>query len=100
MPLIESTHPLIAAKMTKLRDVNTAPDEFRRKLKEITFYLGFEATRCLNLANKTIKTPMGDFDGSKVADSVAIVPILRAGLSMADGMLELLPNASVHHIGE
>ena len=100
MPLFESSHPLIAAKMTKLRDVNTPPDEFRRKLKEITFYLGFEATRNLGTANKTIKTPMGDFDGVKVADSVAIVPILRAGLSMADGMLELLPNAAVHHIGK
>lgn len=99
MPLIESSHPLIAAKMTKLRDVNTPPDEFRRKLREITFYLGFEATRSLNVVNKTIKTPMGDFDGVKVNDSVSIIPILRAGLSMSDGLLELLPTASVHHIG-
>lgn len=100
MPLIESSHPLIAAKMTKLRDVNTPPDEFRRKLREITFYLGFEATRSLNVVNKTIKTPMGDFDGVKVNDSVSIIPILRAGLSMSDGLLELLPTASVHHIGK
>lgn len=100
MPLHESTHPLIASKMTKLRDVNTAPDEFRRKLREITFYLGFEATRSLGVSSKTIKTPMGDFDGVKIQDNVAIIPILRAGLSMADGMLELLPNAAVHHIGK
>jgi uracil phosphoribosyltransferase len=100
MPLHESKHPLIAAKMTKLRDMHTAPDEFRRKLKEITFYLGFEATQTLKVSSKVIKTPMGvEFDGVKVVDTVAIVPILRAGLSMADGMLELLPNAAVHHIG-
>jgi len=85
--------------MTKLRNVNTPPDEFRRKLKEITFYLGYEATRGLNLTSTTIQTPMGEFEGSKITDNVAIIPVLRAGLSMADGMLELLPNAAVHHIG-
>lgn len=82
MPLFESTHPLIAAEMTKLRDVNTPPDEFRRKLKEISFYLGFEATRSLAVTNKPIKTPMGNFDGFQIEDNVAIIPILRGGLSI------------------
>jgi uracil phosphoribosyltransferase len=100
MPLHESTHPLIAAKMTKLRDANTPPDEFRRKLREISFYLGFEATRNLSVVSRNITTPMGiEYEGSRIADTVAIIPILRAGLSMADGMLELMPNAAVHHIG-
>lgn len=83
-------------------------------LKEITFYLGYEATRDLNTSSQVITTPMnGDltelysyfficsvqFEGAKIKENIAIVPILRAGLSMADGMLELIPNAVVHHIG-
>jgi len=87
--------------MTRLRDVNTNSYDFRRVLKEITFYLGYDATREVKLQEDKIKTPMGvEFDGSKVADNVAIVPILRAGLSMCDGMLDLMPRATVHHIGE
>lgn len=87
--------------MTRLRDVTTSAHDFRRVLKEITFYLGYEATRTLQNAPDTIRTPMGvEFNGVKVAESVAIVPILRAGLSMADGMLDLMPKAVVHHIGK
>mmetsp|Transcript_6473 Transcript_6473/g.14284 ORF Transcript_6473/g.14284 Transcript_6473/m.14284 type:complete len:231 (-) Transcript_6473:221-913(-) len=97
--VVEATHPLVAAKMTVLRDTTTSPAEFRRKLKEITFYLGYEATKGLTTKEKAITTPVGPFMGSTVAESVAIIPVLRAGLAMADGLLELMPDASVHHIG-
>jgi len=100
MPVFSATHPLIAHKMTKLRDRKTTANDFRKVLREITFYLGYEATRDVALSPETITTPMNvEFAGSKVRDSIAIIPILRAGLAMADGMLELMPNAAVHHIG-
>lgn len=100
MPLFETSHPLIAHKMTLLRDAKTTSSSFRELLREITFYLGYEATRLLSSAPSVVTTPMGvSFEGIKVTDKVAIIPILRAGLGMADAMLGLLPRASVHHIG-
>ncbi len=96
-----TSHPLVAHKMTRLRDVKTNASEFRRLLKEITFYLGYEATRELHTKVDVIHTPMQvEFEGAKLQDNIAIIPILRAGLTMCDGMLELLPNAAVHHIGK
>ncbi len=96
-----TSHPLVAHKMTRLRDVKTNASEFRRLLKEITFYLGYEATRELHTKVDLIHTPMQvEFEGAKLQDNIAIIPILRAGLTMCDGMLELLPNAAVHHIGK
>ncbi len=100
MPLHVATHPLIAHKMTRLRNSKTNCSDFRRVLKEITFYLGYEASRDIHTTQDIITTPMGvEFAGAKVSDDIAIIPILRAGLSMADGMLELIPRATVHHIG-
>eukprot|EP01039_Chlorochromonas_danica_P004640 gene4640-5082_t len=100
MPLHVASHPLIAHKMTHLRNITTNSYDFRRVLKELTYFLGYEATRGLNLQTEKIRTPMEvDFEGSKLADNVAIVPILRAGLCMADAMLDLMPRATVHHIG-
>jgi len=100
MPLHVATHPLIAHKMSLLRDVKTSASDFRKVLREITFYLGYEASRDLKIHAETIRTPMNvDFEGSKVGESVAIIPILRAGLAMADGMLELMPKSAVYHIG-
>jgi uracil phosphoribosyltransferase len=95
-----SKHPLVADKMTKLRCKDTDSVAFRRLLKEITFYLGFEATASLSLKQKVVTTPMDmEFKGDTVHQKVAIVPILRAGLGMAEGLMELLPMAAVHHIG-
>lgn len=68
-------------------------------LHEITLYLGFEATRGLALGEHEVQTPLGQFAGHKLSERLAIIPILRAGLGMSEGMLELLPNAAVHHIG-
>lgn len=101
MPLHVATHPLIAHKMTRLRDVKTSTSDFRRVLKEITFYLGYEASRDVKTVSEVVKTPMDlEFEGTKLAEDIAIIPILRAGLSMSDGMLELMPRAAVHHIGK
>jgi uracil phosphoribosyltransferase len=95
-----STHPLVAHKMTHLRDESTKQAEFRRLLKEVTYNLGFEATTTLPVTEHKVTTPTGSvFTGSKCSSDIAIIPILRAGLGMADGMLDLLPNAAVHHIG-
>lgn len=95
-----SSHPLIGHKMTVLRDINTHASEFRRVLKEITFYLAYEATRDLKVASHVITTPMDmPFNGVKVSERIAIIPILRAGLTMSESMLDLMPKAAVHHIG-
>lgn len=95
-----TTHPLIRHKLTVMRNEKTSPSDYRNLLKEITFYLGYEATRDLNVTVEQIQTPLKmAVEGNKIAESVALIPILRAGLGMCDAMLELLPNASVHHIG-
>lgn len=95
-----ATHPLVSHKMTLLRNVTTQSNEFRRLLREITFYLGYEATRDLETQKCEVTTPMNVvFEGAKTAENLAVIPILRAGLAMADGMLDLIPNAQVHHIG-
>ena len=99
MPLFQSDHPLIQHKMTILRDVSTSTKDFRSVLKEITFYLGYEATKELKLQTKNIKTPLTPYEGSKLAESISIIPILRAGLGMSEPMSELIPSAAIHHIG-
>ena len=86
--------------MTILRDVNTPSHDFRRVLREITFYLGYEATRNLEVANIEIKTPATITEGCKLTESISIIPILRAGTGMCDAMLDLLPTAAIHHIGK
>ena len=86
--------------MTILRDKNTTPHDFRRVLRELTFYLGYEATRSVKTTDVEIETPLMTTTGKKIGENVAIIPILRAGLGMCDAMLELLPKAAVHHIGK
>ena len=101
MPILSASHPLILSKMTRLRDVDTNSNDFRRILKDIAFYLAYEATRNLNIQPDNIITPMkASYIGSKISDKIAIIPILRAGLGMADAVLELIPNASVYHLGK
>jgi uracil phosphoribosyltransferase len=87
--------------MTVLRDVNTSSGDFRRILREVTFYLGYEATRTLPVSKYEVQTPMQQtYEGAKLSESVTIIPILRAGLGMCDAMLDLMPKARVHHIGK
>lgn len=93
-----SNHPLVLHKLTALRDVNTSHREFRELARELSMLLTYEATKDLYLEDKTVTTPMGKAAGKK-AKEIGLVPILRAGLGMTDGVLELLPNVQVWHIG-
>lgn len=93
-------HPLIQHKVALLRDENTTTKDFRDLAKEIGMLMGYEATRELELKKQTIKTPMCETEVNVLAgEDIAIVPILRAGLGMVDGMLSLVPNAKVGHVG-
>ena len=93
-------HPLIQHKLTLMRDQSTTTQNFRELLREISMLLGYEITRELALAPRVVKTPLAEYEGRMISGKkLAIVPILRAGLCMADGLLELVPNARVGHIG-
>jgi len=92
-------HPLIRVKLTRLRDGRTPPAEFRALLGEIASLLVFEATRDLATSAASVRTPLADYEGAALARPIVVVPILRAGLGMAEAMLPLLDGASVGHIG-
>ncbi|MFZ9013979.1 MAG: uracil phosphoribosyltransferase [Alphaproteobacteria bacterium] len=93
-------HPLVQHKLTLLRDNDTGTPQFRQLLKEIGQLMGYEVTRGVPARPKRVYTPLGPCDGTEVIeDNLVVVPILRAGLGMADGLLELLPGARVGHIG-
>ena len=93
-------HPLIADKLTRMRRRDTPSRDFRTLLKEITLLMGFEVTRYLETTTTTVETPicMGTFPVLK-NNFITIVPILRAGIGMTDGLMELMPFAHVGHIG-
>ncbi|MEZ5667440.1 MAG: uracil phosphoribosyltransferase [Alphaproteobacteria bacterium] len=93
-------HPLIAHKLSIMRDRDTSTIKFRALLKEIALLMGYEVTRNLPIATKRIETPLAEMDAPVIAGKkLAVVPILRAGLGMAEGLLELVPTARVGHIG-
>jgi len=93
-------HPLIQHKLTQMRKVNTPKHEFRQLLREIALLMGYEITRDLPLTKEKISTPLTSMEAPIIAGpKPAIVPILRAGLGMADGLLELIPEADEGHIG-
>lgn len=94
-----STHPLVAHHVMTLRDPATRPPEFRRVVGQLTRLLCYEATRDLPTRAVRGPTPLGTAAGSRIAERIAIVPILRAGLGMADGLLDVLPDAEVWHVG-
>jgi uracil phosphoribosyltransferase len=94
-----SSHPLIAHKLTHLRQKDTPPKRFRELVREISMLLAYEATLDLNLRPRDIETPLATTKGYELTDRVGLVPILRAGLGMVDGILQLLPEAEVWHIG-
>ncbi len=95
----ESSHPLVRHKLASLRDRGTPPSEFRRLVRSLACLLGQEATSDLALREVEVATPLGVCSSRVLADHVMIVPILRAGLGMAEGVLDLLPDAEVCHIG-
>ena len=93
-------HPLIVHKLSLMRDQTTPTKDFRQLLKEIALLMGYEVTRNLPVRREPIETPVARTQGKFIAGKkVAIVPILRAGLGMADGLMELMPSARVGHIG-
>lgn len=94
------THPLLKHKITKLRDVNTQTNDFRHLVKEIAIMEGYEAFKNVPTHLIDVQTPI-EVSQEPVVDSnkLCFVPILRAGLGMVDGMIELVPNAKVGHVG-
>ncbi|MEG0874530.1 MAG: uracil phosphoribosyltransferase [Clostridiales bacterium] len=92
-------HPLISHKITMLRDKNTTVKDFRQLVYEISLLMGYEATKNLPLEDINIETPLTKTVGKVISQKVAIIPILRAGLGMVDGILDLMPAAKVGHIG-
>jgi uracil phosphoribosyltransferase len=94
-----SSHPLVAHKLTKLRNKTTDSTTFRQLIRELAALLTYEATADLNLQIKEIQTPLAPFSGKELQANIGLVPILRAGLGMVAGVWELVPSAEVWHIG-
>jgi uracil phosphoribosyltransferase len=93
-------HPLVTHKLTALRDVNTETATFRRLTDELVTLLAYEATREVRVQPVTVRTPLADAEGVKIGSPPPlIVPILRAGIGMLDGMIRLLPMADVGFVG-
>lgn len=93
-------HPMVQHKLTIMRDQNTGSKQFRELVKELALFEGYEATRDFPLEDVEVTTPMCATVAKRIAGrKVAIIPILRAGLGMVDGMLELIPAARVGHVG-
>jgi uracil phosphoribosyltransferase len=94
-----STHPLIQHKVTILRDKDTDSLQFRNLIREITILLAYEATMDLELKPIKVQTPLAEADGFELLERIGLVPVLRAGLGMVNGIWELVPQAEVWHIG-
>jgi uracil phosphoribosyltransferase len=97
--LYESAHPLVRHKVTLLRSVATPPKVFRELVRELAMLLCYEATRDLDLVPESVATPMGQARGARLRERIGLVPVLRAGLGMVEGALEMIPTAQVWHIG-
>ena len=100
MPQVHvSQHPLVQQKLTLLRDVNTKPKKFRELVREISILIAYEATAGIRLIETTVTTPMGLAQGHELGEKIGLVPVLRAGLGMVEGVWEMMPSAEVWHIG-
>lgn len=97
--LIISKHPLLAHKLSKLRDTNTEPKKFRELVREMAGLLAYEATSDLKIEPIEVQTPLEKTGGYALLEKIGLVPILRAGLGMVEGIWELMPSAEVWHIG-
>lgn len=98
--VVELNHPLIEHKLSILRSEKTSTKEFRELIKEISMFLCYEAMKDIKLENTTIKTPIKKMNTHCFdEDKYAFIPILRAGLGMLDGVISVIPNAKVGHIG-
>lgn len=95
----EVDHPLIKRHLTKLRDKETNPEQFRCEIRRLAVLLAYEATKDLQLATTTVETALSTATGHRLTQRIGIVPILRAGLGMVDPVLDLLPESQVWHLG-
>jgi uracil phosphoribosyltransferase len=94
-----SKHPLVAHKLSRLRDKSTDPKRFRELVREIAALLAYEATQDLLTVPREVETPLAKMTGADLKEKIGLVPILRAGLGMVEGFWELMPSAEVWHIG-
>jgi uracil phosphoribosyltransferase len=97
--IFPSIHPLVAHKVSLLRDKNTEHKKFRELVREIATLLTYEATSDLILYQINIDTPLATTTGKVLSEKICLVPILRAGLGMVEGVWHLMPSAEVWHIG-
>ncbi len=97
--VFESTHPLVKHKLARLRDKHTEPKKFRELVRELGALLTYEATTDLATDAVTIETPLASTSGENLREKIGLIPILRAGLGMVEGVWELMPSAEVWHIG-
>jgi uracil phosphoribosyltransferase len=95
----ESNHPLVKHKLSILRDKATKPKKFRELIREISILLAYETTRDLTLEPASVETPMGTASGYILSEQIGLVPVLRAGLGMVEGVWEMMPSSEVWHIG-
>jgi uracil phosphoribosyltransferase len=99
-PLVHvSRHPLVLHKLTLLRDRQTDSKTFRLLVRELTQLLFYEATQDLTVCPLTVQTPLADCAGHEIAEKIGLIPILRAGLGMAEAVLDMIPSAQVWHLG-
>ena len=94
-----SPHPLVGTKITLLRNVKTEPKKFRELIREISALLAYEATLDLAVTETEVQTPLMMAKGTDLAERIGLVPVLRAGLGMVEGIWELMPGSEVWHIG-
>lgn len=94
-----SNHPLVKHKLSVLRDMKTEHKKFRELVREIAILLTYEATSGMTLREVTVTSPLGQAAGHVLQEKIGLVPVLRAGLGMVDGILEMMPSAEVWHIG-
>jgi uracil phosphoribosyltransferase len=97
--VIVSPHPLVAHKLALLRSAATPPPAFRCLVRELAQLLFFEASQDLATTPTVVRTPLGDCPSRQLGERIALVPILRAGLGMAEAILDFIPDASVWHLG-
>jgi len=95
----ESKHPLVLHKLSRLRDIKTEPKKFRELVREIAALMVYEATTDLAVTPRQVQTPLAVTTGYELQHKIGLVPILRAGLGMVEGIWELMPSAEVWHIG-
>jgi uracil phosphoribosyltransferase len=94
-----SQHPLVAHKLTRLRDRETKSKKFRELIREVSALLAYEATQDLAIAPRKVSTPLAETDGYDLKQPIGLIPILRSGLGMVEGIWGLMPSAEVWHIG-